>query len=199
MLQRDRLTALILMGCAMAVPAAAQAQSAQAPSAPAPAQVFPPTHAFPGYTHPALTDCQTVSPARRECTVPANVAGHYVIEAVGIFTATTADPAVGMNIMVGNQPCMQQGGGKFTGRAPLHLLCEVTVATDAPIKISVNLAAQGATLEPAGPALQITNEPWDGVISMRGSPGGPVRITDASASAPAKPSTGKPTSKPSSH
>ena len=205
MLQRDRLTALFLMGCAMAAPAAAQAQAAQGPAAqgqtPPPVQAFPATRAFPGYTHPLITSCQTTGPARRECTVPGNIAGHYVIEAVGLFTATGPNPAVGMNIVVGNQVCMQQGGSKFTGRVPLHLLCEVTFATDAPIKVVVNLAANDAALEPAGPVLQIDNEPWDGVISMRGSAGGPVQVNGPPAptapATPAKPAA-RPGNKPSS-
>jgi hypothetical protein len=162
------------MGCAMAAPAAAQAQAAPAQPAPAPAAPFPPPRAFPGYTHPNITDCRTVSPARRECTVPAKVAGHYLIEAVGIFTATGPNPAVAINIVVGNQICMSQGGHGFTGRAPLHIVCEVTLATDAPITIAVNVAGNDATLEPTGPLMGIGNEVWDGVISARGSDGGPL-------------------------
>ena len=79
-----------------------------------------------------------------------------------------------MNIFVGEQVCIMETGNKFTGRGYLHLVCEATLATDAPIKIAVNAAARNATLDADGPKIVIRNLPWDGVVSLRGSDAGPL-------------------------
>jgi hypothetical protein len=155
----------------LALTLAALGGAASAQTAP-PATLNPAPRFLPGFIHPDLTQCQTISASRRECAVPANVGGRYMIEAVGFATSTTPDATLAMNIIVGEQVCMMQTGGKFTGRGYLHLICEVTLATDAPTKIAVNLAARNATLDATGPTMVINSLPWDGVISVRGSDAG---------------------------
>jgi len=129
---------------------------------------------LPGFTHPNLPPCHLVNTARLQCSVPANVGGPYLIEAVGLATATSPDSILAMNIVVGRQVCVKQQGQKFTGQFYLHLVCEATLATDSPIEINVNLATQNATLDAAGPKAVISNLPWDGVISVRGADAGPL-------------------------
>ena len=148
-------------------------------AAPALAQTTGPATAaaprfLPGLTHPDITACKVVSATRRECAVPAGVGGRYLIEALGYGSSTAPDATLAMNIIVGEQVCILQTGGKFTGRGYMHLICETTLATDAPITIAVNMAARGATLDATGPQLAIRALPWDGVVSVRGSDGGPL-------------------------
>jgi len=143
-----------------------------------------------GFTHPDITQCQTVTANRRECTVPANVGGHYLIEAAGFASSTAPDAALAMNIIVGEQVCITQAGAKFTGRGYIHLICETTLATDAPIKIAVNIGARDATPDKEGPKLVVRGMPWDGVLSVRGADGGALPsgpATPPAASPPAKP------------
>jgi len=147
---------------------AAKAQT----QAPATSPNTPPPRFLPGFTHPEVTDCRTVSATRRECTVPANVGGGYLVEAAGFGVSTAPDATLAMNILVGSQVCIMLTGDKFTGNGYLHEVCEATVATDAPIKIAVNLAARNATLDAGGPKLVIRPLPWDGVVSVRGSDAG---------------------------
>jgi len=155
----------------------------------APATAYPAPRFLPGYIHPDITQCQTVGPNRRECTVPANVGGRYLIEAVGLATATGPDPTLAMNIIVGEQVCILQTDGKFKGQYYLHLVCETTLATDSPIKIAVNLATREATLDSGGPKISIRAMPWDGVIGVRGANAGPLPTAAAKGAPPAaKPS-----------
>jgi len=139
---------------------------------PPPATIFPPPRFLSGFTHPNLDQCQTVSASLRECMAPANVGGRYLIEAAGFATSKGADATITMNIAVGDQVCITESRSKFTGRSYVHLICEATLATDAPTKIAVNLAGRNATLDGDGPRIVIHNLPWDGVISVRGSDAG---------------------------
>jgi len=150
-------------------------------------KVYPAPRFLPGFTHPDLTNCRTINTGRRECDAPANVGGRYLIEAAGFATSTAADATVALNIIVGEQVCIMETGNKFTGRGYVHLVCEATLATDAPIKISVNLATRNATPDADGPKIVIHSLPWDGVVSVRGSDGG------ALPSATPAPSKGSPT------
>jgi hypothetical protein len=168
-----------------AAAADAQTHAPAAVSASSPAPRY-----LPGFTHPELTACQTIGPARRECAVPANVGGGYLIEAVGLGVSTGPDATLAMNILVGNQVCIMETGGKFTGNGYLHEVCETTLATDAPIKISVNLAARNATLDAGGPKVVIRPVPWDGVVSVRGSDAGALPATPAAAGAKPPPKSG---------
>lgn len=156
----------------------------------APATAYPAPRFLPGYIHPDITQCQTIGPNRRECTVPANVGGRYLIEAVGLASATGPNPTLAMNIIIGEQVCIMQTDGKFKGQYYLHLVCETTLATESPIKIAVNLATRDATLDAAGPKISIRAMPWDGVISVRGANAGPLPTAPAAKGAPpaAKPS-----------
>ena len=157
------------------------AVSAQtAPPAEAPAPRF-----LTGFTHPDTIQCQTINPGRRECTVPANVAGPYLIEAAGFATSTAPDSTLVLKIFVGKRNCIMLTRSKFTGPANLHLVCEVTLATEAPVTISVNMGARNATLNADGPKVGIAALSWDGVISIRGSEGGP--LATAPAAPPAAP------------
>ena len=143
----------------------------------APAATYPAPRFLPGFIHPDITQCQTVGPNRRECTVPANIGGPYLIEAVGRATGAGPNATLAMNIIVGEQVCIMQTDGKFKGPYYLHLVCETTLATEAPIKIAVNLATRDATLDPGGPTISIRAMPWDGVISVRGANAGPLSTT----------------------
>jgi hypothetical protein len=171
---------------AAAVGGVASAQTAPLPAS-SPATVYPAPRFLPGFTHPDITQCKTISAARRECLVPAKVGGRYMIEAAGFANSTSADATVAMNIIVGEQVCIMETGNKFTGRGYVHLVCEATLATDTPIKIAVNAAARNATLDANGPTVQIRNLPWDGVVSVRGSDGGPLPNATPSATPSAKP------------
>jgi len=166
------------------------AASAQTPS---PATIHPPRF-LSGFTHPDITQCQTISAARRECAVPANVGGRYLIEAAGFATSTSPDATVALNIIVGEQVCIMETGGKFTGRGYVHLICEATLATDAPIKIAANAAARNATLDPDGPKIVIRSLGWDGVVSVRGSDAGALQ-----GSTPPPAASGAPPAAKSSH
>ena len=152
---------------AFAAPVCAQTPPLQAAS--------PGPQAFAGYTHPNITDCRTIGPQRRECVAPARVAGRYLVEAVGIATSTADNATESMNIVVGDQVCYAQPNAPLKGRAYIHLICQTTLLTDTPTTIAVNVAAQGGTLDPAGPQIVIHSLPWDGVISVRGANAGPIR------------------------
>jgi hypothetical protein len=175
---------------ALALIATALGGAANAQTAP-PSTVFPPPRFLAGFTHPDINQCRTVNASLGECTAPANVGGRYLIEAAGFATSSKADALLTMNITVGDQICITENRSKFSGRGFLHLICEVTLATDAPTNIYVNLAARGATLDVQGPRIVIHNLPWDGVVSVRGSDGGPLTPSPAAPSSspptPAKP------------
>ena len=169
---------------ALTLAAVGGAAGAQTPPA---ASVYPAPRFLPGFTHPDITQCKTVSATRRECAVTANVGGRYLIEAAGFATSTAPDATVAMNIIVGEQVCIMETGNKFTGRGYVHLVCEANLATDAPTKIAVNVAARNATLDADGPKILIRNLPWDGVVSVRGSDAGPLPSTTPPAASGAKP------------
>ena len=160
------------------------AASAGANAQTSPASAYPAPRFLPGYTHPDITQCQTVGASRRECTVPANVGGRYLVEAVGLATGTGPNATLGMNIIIGEQVCIMQTDGKFKGQYYMHLVCETTLATESPIKIAVNLATRDATLDPGGPKISIRAMPWDGVISVRGANAGPLPTASAAKGAP---------------
>ena len=177
------IAALILTGMAGA------ANAATTPAAPVPAApaASPPPRFLQGLSHPDLTACQTMNASQRVCIVPAGVGGSYVVEAAGFATSTGADTVMALDIIVGRRICITQTGAKFTGRGYLHAVCELTLATDTPLQIVVNVQARNGTLDAQGPRVLIHNVPWDGVVSIRGGDGGP--LAGAAPPAPAKPAS----------
>jgi hypothetical protein len=171
--------------------AASAATTPAAPAAPPAATGSPPPRFLSGFSHPDLTACQTMNPSQRVCIVPAGVGGGYVIEAAGWATAAGADSALAMTITVGKQICISQTLAKFTGRRYLHAICEVTLATDAPIQIATYIQARNATPDAEGPKVVIHDMAWDGVVSVRGGDGGTLS-EPAPASAPPAPAKAKP-------
>ena len=168
----------------LAVAVVGGAASAQTPP---PAGLYPAPRFLPGFTHPDITQCKTLNVTRRECAVPANVGGRYLIEATAFATSTAQDATIAMNIIVGEQVCITESRSKFNGRGYVHLVCEANLATDAPIRIAVNAGGHNATLDADGPQIVVHNLPWDGVISVRGSDAGPTSPAASDPSASGKP------------
>ena len=192
-MKSSRLQPAALLAAAATL-ALAQASAAQTPASPAPAPApaapaptFPGPQAFTGYSHPNITECRTVGPQRRECVAPAHVAGRYLIEAVGVATASADNATESMNITVGDQVCFAQPNAPLKGRAYIHLICQTTLLTDTPTTIAVNVAAQGGTLDPAGPQMAVRSMSWDGVISVRGANAGPIQQPAAQDGSPPPP------------
>jgi hypothetical protein len=137
-------------------------------AAPSPPSFLLP-RAYAGYTQPEISGCRMVSASRRECIVPAMVAGRYLIEAAGVATATGANATQSLGIQLGARPCISTPKAPFTGKANLHLVCEATFLTDQPITVAANYAADNATMDPAGPLLVMRRLPWNGVVEAQGA------------------------------
>ncbi len=162
--------ALVLAIAAAAVTTVAGAQTRTAPLASATPATFTVPRAYAGYSQPDVSGslCRTVSPLRRECTIPALTAGRYMIEAAAAATATSATATQSLEITVGGQACIKTNPAKYTGTANLHLICEITVLTDQPLIAAADYTVQGGTPESGGPQMVLRRLPWTGVLSARG-------------------------------
>lgn len=153
--------------CAAGASAALAKPVPDAPPATA-APVISVPQAYSGYSEPEITDCRTTTALMRECTVPAMTAGRYLIEALADATATGANATQSLKIMLGGVNCVASNPAPFTGKAGLHLGCEVTFLTDKPIPVSAVYATQNGTPDPKGPQMAFHRLPWNGVVQARG-------------------------------
>ena len=141
------------------------------PVADPPAQAAPEItvpHAYEGYSEPEIADCRSPTPLLRECTVPAMTAGRYLIEAAADATAGGANATQVLAIKIGGGNCIATNPAAFTGKAGLHLGCEVTFLTDRPIVVSAAYAVQNGTADPKGPQMAFHRLPWNGIVQARG-------------------------------
>jgi hypothetical protein len=159
----------------LAGPGVAQERSspgAQPPSLPLPPAAAPLPRAFAGYAQPAIppSACQVVSAAETRCIIPANTAGHYLIEAAGSSTAQGAGAAQALQIVVADQVC---GIGRHTqgtwssGRRTFRFDCAVTFLADQPVTVRVIYADEKAVKDPGGPIVAIRPLPWNGVLATQ--------------------------------
>lgn len=161
---RMTLISAALVACAAGAMAKPVPDAPAGPSAPAITE----PQAYSGYSEPEITDCRTTTPLMRECTVPAMTAGRYLIEAVADATATGANATQTLRIMLGGANCVGTSPAAFTGKAGLHLGCEVTFLTDRPIVVSAVYATQNGTPDPKGPQMAFHRVPWNGIVQARG-------------------------------
>ncbi|HEY1560113.1 MAG TPA: hypothetical protein VGF71_04400 [Caulobacteraceae bacterium] len=139
--------------------------SPETPAAPAPVIILP--HAYSGYSEPEIADCQTPTPLMRQCTVPAMTAGRYLIEVVGDASANGAGATQSLQIRLGGAPCATTNPAPFTGKAGLHVGCEVTFLTDKPIVVSAVYAVQNGAPDPKGPRMAFHRLPWNGIVQAQ--------------------------------
>ena len=171
------------------VPTAAPSTAAAPAPAPAP-DVLP--KGLEGYSHPDVTAamCKVVNTGQSQCTLPPMTAGRYVVEAIGLSTATPAaaapaaapatpakdaaaqgksDGAVqALTIVAGTRICGRAQSPKWTtGQHALRFNCEISVMTDAALPIMVVYEDLNATKDPRGPGISVRRLPWDGVVTTR--------------------------------
>ena len=181
------LVATALLAALLTNPFAPKPAAPAAAAAPAPAPVVDiPPRGFPGYAHPDVTAamCRVINTAQTQCILPAMTAGRYLIEAVGVSTATpAAAPPVGatatpakvqgamqqITIVTGDRVCGQAQSSKpwTTGQQAIRLDCEVSIMSDAPLPITIVYADVNATKDPRGPGLSIRRLAWNGVLEAR--------------------------------
>ncbi len=155
--------------CALAAAAAAQPAGSQQPT-----PIGPP-RAFAGYNQPEVTRglCRNVSPNVSQCTIPAGAAGRYAIHAAGTSSAPRAGAKQALQILVGDNSTARICGtaqttqGWETGARTIRLDCFVTLVSDRPTIIYVRYGNDNATLDPAGPTVNVQRLPWDGIIDMQ--------------------------------
>ena len=169
---------LILAAAAMlAATGVANAQPAGGPAPPpAPPRVF----LAAGYSQPDITPgfCKNIDASRTQCTLPAMTAGRYLIAVAGTSTATAADAAQQIVILVGDPAVDPTGVQSCTStrrpdpNAPWAVgakrtftsACVVTVITDTPLPITAIYADSKATKDPKGPLLSVSRRPWGGAL-----------------------------------
>ena len=166
-------------------PAAAPAPAAAAAPAPVP-DVQP--KGFDGYSHPEVTSamCKVINTAQSQCVLPPMTAGRYVVEAIGLSTATPAAaapaaPAKGattpakpqgaaqaLTIVAGTRICGRAESPQWTtGQHALRFSCEISIMSDTAFPITVVYADLNATKDPRGPGISVRRLPWDGVLTTR--------------------------------
>jgi hypothetical protein len=161
-----RPTLLLAVSLCAAGAAGASAKPVADPPAAGPEITVP--RAYEGYSEPEIGDCRAPTPLMRECTVPAMTAGRYLIEAAANATATGANATQTLQIKLGGGDCISTNPAAFTGKAGLHLGCEVTFLTDRPIVVSAVYAVQNGTADPKGPQMAFHRLPWNGIVQARG-------------------------------
>jgi hypothetical protein len=158
-------SSLVLVALTLSAGPAFAVTKKEAPPAPAPVITVP--QAYSGYSEPEITDCQTPTPQMRQCTVPAMTAGRYLIEVVADATASGAGATQALQIRLGGLACATTNPAPFTGKAGLHVGCEVTFLTDKPIMVSALYAAKNGVPDPKGPQMAFHRLPWNGIVQAQ--------------------------------